>query len=167
MIDLRIPPNQLPSLVNYFAQIRESGAMRLGDRDSAHRAWMNDERLARMLLTQYAPYLSRMLDVDLSPHFSHFVSYLSQSSLPAHLDKDSSVYSVSVQLGYFDRGHAVKNSWIFSIQDCASGAVRDFAPQVGHGVIFRGGRERHSRTQIPDGHNSDVLLFHYSSSVTP
>lgn len=167
LVDMRVPAIQLPSLLKYYGQLRKCGAMRLGDRDSTHRAWMNEDRVSRVLLMQYAPYLSRILGVKLTPHFSHFVSYLPQANLPAHLDKDPSVYSVSVQLGYFNRGVAVRNGWRFSVEDSESGVVRHFTPDEGLGVVFRGGREKHMREEIPDGHCSDVVLFHYLSAEPP
>lgn len=164
LTDLRIPPLQLAALVSYYAELRESGAMRLGDRDSSNRAWMNDERLSKVLLRQYSGYISKLTGVRLSPYFSHFVSYLPKSTLPMHLDKDPGVFSVSIQLGYFDNRFVSKNTWGFCVADAQSDSVRLFMPEIGQGVVFRGGHEKHSRDEIPDGHTSDVLLFHYAST---
>lgn len=163
VIDLRIPPLQLHALVEYYVELRESGAMRLGDRDSSNRAWMNDEMISKALLIQYSCYISRLFGVQISPCFSHFVSYLPKSSLPIHLDKRADVFSVSIQLGYFDNRVASNNKWAFYVEDTQSGSTQRFVPELGQAVVFRGGHEKHSRTEIAQGQNSDVLLFHYAS----
>ena len=161
LLENLIPADHLKSVMSYFRDLRMSGAMRLGDRDSAQRCWSHNELFARFLCIQFEDMMSRVVGVRVSSFFAHFVSYLPGSSLPVHYDKDPDAVSLSLQLSYTKSDFLVENDWMFHVKAWGKQGFLSFQPMPGDGVFFWGATQEHYRDKIPDSSCSDVLLLHY------
>lgn len=157
-----VPQLQIEPLARYYSALGSSGAMRLGDRDSTSRAWMHNERLARLLGIQFELFISRVVGYSVKAYFSHFVSYREGASLPVHRDRVPRAASLSIQLDYTHEGGVrARNEWPFSVTD-REGNLCHFTPQLGEAVLFWGHEQPHFRDSIPTGASSNVLLMHFA-----
>lgn len=153
-----IHPFHVAALRRYYRQQIRSGAIKLGDRQSARRYHAHNEPVARFFHHQMTQTLSAIAGQALKPSYVYFASYLSGAELKKHTDREQCDFSVTFCLD-FSPEPALATPWPISL-DTLTGTVTVYQA-LGDGLAYRGTRLPHYRAPLPEGQTSTSIFFHY------
>lgn len=156
-----IHPFQVAALRRYYRQQIRTGAIHLGDRQSARRYIAHNEPVAKYFHHQLAATLSRIAGRTLKPSYVYLASYLSGAELKKHTDREQCDYSVTFCLDYSPEPQ-LASPWPICLQT-ARGTVKVYQ-MLGDGLAYRGMQLPHFRGALPDGQTSTSIFFHYVPS---
>ena len=151
-------PFHVAALRRYYRYQLRTGAITLGDRQSARRYAAHNEPVARFFHHQIAPLLSAVAGEPLKPSYVYFASYLSGAELKKHTDREQCEFSLTFCLD-FSPEPALATPWPISL-DTSRGALTVYQT-LGDGLAYRGTRLPHYRAPLPAGHTSTSIFFHY------
>ena len=153
-----IHPFHVAALRRYYRQQIRTGAIHLGDRQSARRYIAHNEPVARFFHHQLTSTLSRIAGRALKPSYVYLASYLSGAELNKHTDREQCDYSITFCLDYSPEPK-LATPWPICLQT-ATGMVKVYQ-MLGDGLAYRGTQLPHFRAPLPDGHTSTSIFFHY------
>lgn len=151
-------PFHVAALRRYYRHQIRSGAIQLGDRQSARRYCEHNEPVARFFHHQITATLSAVAGEPLKPSYVYIASYLSGAELKKHTDREQCDFSVTLCLD-FSPEPALESPWPIAL-DTAMGKVTVFQA-LGDGLAYRGTRLPHYRAPLPQGQTSTSIFFHY------
>jgi len=153
-----IHPFHIAALRRYYRYRIRTGAIRLGDRQSARRYAAYNEPVARFFHRQIAKALSAVAGERLKPSYVYLASYLSGAELLKHTDRPQCEFSVTLCLD-FSPEPALETRWPIEM-DTPGGTVKVYQA-LGDGLAYRGTRLPHYRGVLEDGQTSTSIFFHY------
>lgn len=153
-----IHPFHVAALRRYYRQQIRTGAIHLGDRQSARRYIAHNEPVAKFFHHQLTSTLSRIAGRALKPSYVYLASYLSGAELKKHTDREQCDYSVTFCLDYSPEP-TLATPWPICLQTPA-GTVKVYQ-MLGDGLAYRGPQLPHFRSPLPDGQTSTSIFFHY------
>lgn len=153
-----VHPFHVAALRRYYRHQIRSGAIALGDRQSARRYCAHNEPVARFFHHQITATLSAVAGEALKPSYVYFASYLSGAELKKHTDREQCDFSVTFSLD-FSPEPALATPWPISL-DAPTGIVTVYQA-LGDGLAYRGTRLPHYRAPLPEGQTSTSIFFHY------
>lgn len=162
-IDSLLSDIELTRLTNYYMDLKNTGYLQFGDKQTARRYWAHNESVCRFMHYQMADIAFKLTSLALSPTFCSVLIYEENSDLRCHLDRCEAEFTLSLQLAYFIQGRRCTNSWPISVERIPNssqywtGLVRN-----GSAIAFFGKDHRHYRSTLPDGHSSLILCFHFA-----
>jgi hypothetical protein len=151
-------PFHVAALRRYYRHQIRTGAIALGDRQSARRYAAHNEPVARFFHHQIAPLLSAVAGEPLKTSYVYFASYLSGAELKKHTDREQCEFSLTFCLD-FSPEPDLATPWPISL-DTSRGAVTVYQA-LGDGLAYRGTRLPHYRAPLPAGQTSTSIFFHY------
>lgn len=151
-------PFHVAALRRYYRHQIRSGAIALGDRQSARRYCAHNEPVARFFHRQLAGALSAVAGEPLKPSYVYFASYLSGAELKKHTDREQCDYSLTFCLD-FSPEPSLATPWPIKL-DTSTGTVAVYQA-LGDGLAYRGTRLPHYRAPLPEGQTSTSIFFHY------
>jgi hypothetical protein len=153
-----IHPFHVAALRRYYRQQIRTGAIQLGDRQSARRYIAHNEPVARFFHHQLTSTLSRIAGRALKASYVYLASYLSGAELKKHTDREQCDYSITLCLDYSPEPK-VATPWPICLQTPA-GMVKVYQ-MLGDGLAYRGTQLPHFRAPLPEGQTSTSIFFHY------
>jgi len=156
-----IHPFHVAALRRYYRCLIRTGAIHLGDGQSARRYVAHNEHVARFFHHQIAPALSGVTGVALKPSYVYLASYLNGADLKKHTDRAQCEFSVTLCLD-FSPEPALETPWPICLET-PSGTVTVYQA-LGDGLAYRGTQLPHYRDVLGDGQTSTSVFFHYVSA---
>jgi len=153
-----IHPFHVAALRRYYRQQIRTGAIHLGDRQSARRYIAHNEPVAKFFHHQLTSRLSRIAGRALKPSYVYLASYLSGSELKKHTDREQCDYSITFCL-YYSPEPKLGSPWPICLQTPHS-TVKVYQ-MLGDGLAYRGTQLPHFRGPLPEGQTSTSIFFHY------
>lgn len=153
-----IHPFHVAALRRYYRQQIRTGAIHLGDRQSARRYIAHNEPVAKFFHHQLTSTLSRIAGRALKPSYVYFASYLSGAELKKHTDREQCDYSITFCLDYSPEPK-LATLWPICLQT-ARGTVTVYQ-MLGDGLAYRGTQLPHFRMPLPEGRTSTSIFFHF------
>lgn len=153
-----IHPFHVAALRRYYRYLIRTGAIHLGDGQSAHRYVAYNERVARFFHHFLAPALSAIAGEPLKPSYVYMASYRSGAELKKHTDREQCDFSITLCLD-FSPEPAFQTPWPIRL-DTPGGTVTVFQA-LGDGLAYRGIRLPHYRESLGEGQTSTSIFFHY------
>ena len=153
-----IHPFHIAALRRYYRYQIRTGAIRLGDRQSARRYAAYKEPVARFFHRQIASAFSALAGEALRPSYVYMASYLSGAELKKHTDREQCEFSVTLCLDFAPEP-GLSTSWPIRL-DTSQGTVAVYQA-LGDGLAYRGTRLPHYRDQLAEGYTSTSIFFHY------
>ena len=156
-----IHPFHVAALRRYYRRLIRTGAISLGDRQSARRYVAHNEPVARFFHRQILGALTAVAGEPLKPSYVYLASYLSGAELKKHTDREQCEFSVTFCLD-FSPEPPLATPWPIQL-DTPTGRVT-VHQALGDGLAYRGTRLPHYRAPLAEGHTSTSIFFHYVSS---
>jgi hypothetical protein len=153
-----IHPFHVAALRRYYRQQIRTGAIHLGDRQSARRYIAHNEPVAKFFHHQLTSALSRIAGRALKPSYVYLASYLSGAELKKHTDREQCDYSITFCLDYSPEPK-LATPWPICLQT-PRGTVQVYQ-MLGDGLAYRGTQLPHFRRPLPEGQTSTSIFFHY------
>jgi len=153
-----IHPFHLAALRRYYRHAIRSGAIRLGDEQSARRYAAYNESVARFFHHQMANAVGAIVGEPVKPSYVYLASYLSGAELKKHTDRQQCEFSVTLCLD-FSPEPQLATSWPIRL-DTRGGTVTVYQA-LGDGLVYRGTTVPHYRDVLPAGRTSTSIFFHY------
>jgi hypothetical protein len=153
-----IHPFHVAALRRYYRQQIRTGAIHLGDRQSARRYIAHNEAVAKFFHHQLTSTLSRIAGRTLKPSYVYLASYLSGAELKKHTDREQCDYSITFCLDYSPEPK-LGSPWPICLQT-PRGTVKVYQ-MLGDGLAYRGTQLPHFRGPLPEGQTSTSIFFHY------
>ena len=153
-----IHPFHVAALRRYYRQQIRTGAIHLGDRQSARRYIAHNEAVAKFFHHQLTSTLSRIAGRVLKPSYVYFASYLSGAELKKHTDREQCDYSITFCLDYSPESK-LATPWPICLQT-PKGTLKVYQ-MLGDGLAYRGTELPHFRAPLPEGQMSTSIFFHY------
>ena len=155
-----IHPLHVAALRRYYRHKIRTGAIHLGDRQSARRYTAHNESVARFFHHQLTARLSLLAGRALKPSYVYFASYLSGAELKKHTDREQCDFSITFCLDYSPEP-GLATPWPICLQT-SSGLVTAYQA-LGDGLAYRGTQLPHFRGILPNAQTSTSIFFHYVS----
>ena len=153
-----IHPFHVAALRRYYRQQIRTGAIQLGDRQSARRYIAHNEPVAKFFHDQLTSTLSRIAGRALKPSYVYLASYLSGAELKKHTDREQCDYSITFCLDYSPEPK-LATPWPICLRT-PGGTVKIYQV-MGDGLAYRGTQLPHFRAPLPEGQTSTSIFFHY------
>jgi hypothetical protein len=153
-----IHPFHVAALRRYFRYRIRSGAIPLGDRQSARRYAVHNEPVARFFHHQIASVLSDVAGEALKPSYVYFASYMGGAELKKHTDREQCDFSITFCLDYSPEPDFA-TSWPIRLETRTG--ISTVYQTLGDGLAYRGTQVPHFRDVLPDGQTSTSIFFHY------
>jgi hypothetical protein len=153
-----IHPFHIGALRRYYRFHTRMGSFSLGDAQVERRYVGHNEAVARFYHYQFALLVSEMVSTVVKPSYAYFVSYMSESELERHTDREQCEYSISLCVDASPEPQG-QNPWSIDLQT-HDGLLRVWQ-HIGDGLLYRGRDLPHSREHLPHGYSSSSILLHY------
>jgi len=153
-----IHPFHVAALRRYYRYLIRTGAIALGDKQSARRYVAYNEPVARFFHHDIAATLSAVAAEPLKPSYVYMASYLSGAELKKHTDREQCEFSVTLCLD-FSPEPTLETPWPIRL-DTPTGTVTAYQA-LGDGLAYRGTRLPHYRSVLGNGQTSTSIFFHY------
>lgn len=155
-----IHPFHVAALRRYYRYQIRTGAIKLGDRQSAKRYIAHNEPVARFFHHQLTSAFSRVAGRALKPSYVYFASYLEGAELKKHTDREQCDFSITFCLDYSPEPQ-LATPWPIRLQT-KKGTVTVYQG-LGDGLAYRGMELPHYRGKLWEGQTSTSIFFHYVS----
>ena len=162
-----VEPTQLKALQTYFRRYAEQGFMIFGDGQVPLRFAQNDEPVAAIIHEGLIPLMSKLAGVPIRPTYSYTAVYMAGADLKPHTDREDCVFSFSLQLDYSPPSETGVSPWALYLSQHDDPARVDPADDLafhlanGSCLAYMGRELVHYRMELPEGHRSISLFFHY------
>jgi hypothetical protein len=153
-----IHPFHLGALRRYYRARTRAGAFEMGDAQVAQRYCAHNEDVARFFHYQFSTAVSDVVRTVVKPSYAYSISYQNGSELPPHTDREQCEYSITLCFDATPEPEA-QSPWPLQF-DTADGRLKVWQ-YIGDSLLYRGRYLPHSREQLPYGHTSSSLLFHF------
>ena len=153
-----IHPFHVSALRRYYRRLIRMGKLDLGDIQSSLRYIAHNEPVARFFHHQLTRAVSEIAGQPLKPSYVYFASYMGGANLPKHIDREQCEVSITFCLDYSPEPEC-QTPWPIHLHTPA-GKITVFQA-IGDGLVYRGRQLPHSRDQLPKGHSSTSIFFHY------
>jgi hypothetical protein len=153
-----IHPFHIAALRRYYRYRIRTGAVPLGDGQSARRYVAYNDPVARFFHQQIANTLSAVAGEPVKPSYVYLASYLSGAELKKHVDREQCEFSITLCLD-FSPEPTVATPWPICL-DTPHGQVTVYQA-LGDGLAYRGTRLPHYRSKLGEGQTSTSIFFHY------
>ena len=166
LIDDLVPRPQLKALQSYYNEFVSQGFMKFGDDQVPRRFIRHDEPVARMVLEGLVPLMSRLAGSPVRPTYSYSAVYTEGATLEPHIDRDDCEFSFSLQLDYSPDIGDDRSPWplyvsMRPVEDVDTAVDTSVILKNGSCLVYKGRELVHYRTELPAGHRSTSLFFHY------
>ena len=150
---------------SYYRQTINSGDYKLGDKQS-NRYKMYNEPLSRFLQYELLSLIEKITEKKLRPTYTYLSSYVNQSVLPPHTDRDECQYTVSLLVNkddikwplYVAKTKSVKKS---INPNLSKENYHEIHTDINDFAIFCGRTRVHYREPY-EGTFYDAILLHYN-----
>ena len=149
---------QIAALRRYYRCLIRTGRLRFGDGQNPLRYYAHNETVARFFHHQLTTTVSAIAGQAVKPSYAYFASYRAGAVLEKHRDRAQCEFSVSFCLDYSPEP-VRETPWPLHLHT-STGKVSVFQA-IGEGLVYRGCDLPHSRDQLPAGHSSTSIFFHY------
>jgi hypothetical protein len=153
-----IHPFHVAALRRYYRQLIRQGGLRLGDEQTPKRFVAHNEPVARFFHHQLTSVVSGIAGERVKPSYVYLGAYQDGAVLARHTDRAQCEFSVTFCLDYSPQPER-HTPWPIQLHP-NSGKVSVFQA-LGDALFYRGCQVEHSREQLPQGHSSTSLFFHY------
>jgi hypothetical protein len=153
-----IHPFHVAALRRYYRYLIRTGAIHLGDGQSASRYVAYNEPVARFFHHCLTPALSSLAGEPLKPSYVYMASYRSGAELKKHTDREQCEFSITLCLD-FSPEPVLATPWPIRL-DTPAGTVTVYQA-LGDGLAYRGTRLPHYRDTLGEGQTSTSIFFHY------
>jgi hypothetical protein len=153
-----IHPFHVAALRRYYRYLIRTGAIHLGDGQSARRYVAYNEPVARFFHHHITATLSAVASEPIKPSYVYLASYLSGAELKKHTDREQCEFSITFCLD-FSPEPALETPWPIQL-DTPTGTVTVYQA-LGDGLAYRGTRLPHYRGILGEGQTSTSIFFHY------
>jgi hypothetical protein len=173
-----IPEAQVRAMQVFYRAYIEQGFILMGDTRVQRRFREPNEPLARFFHLSLAGLMSKLVGCEVKPSYCYAASYREGADLPPHIDREACEYSFSIQIDYEPEPGDGVSPWALGLstrelndntkyllewKDFEPGQETERALYLGNGdcLAYRGRDLAHYRSQLPVGHKSTSLFFHY------
>jgi hypothetical protein len=153
-----IHPFHVAALRRYYRYLIRTGAIHLGDNQSARRYVAYNEPVARFFHHFLTPTLSALAGEEIKPSYVYMASYRSGAELKKHTDREQCEFSITLCLD-FSSEPVLATPWPIRL-DTPGGTVTVYQA-MGDGLAYRGTRLPHYRDMLGEGQTSTSIFFHY------
>ena len=153
-----IHPFHIAALRRYYRYLIRTGAIRLGDGQSALRYVAYNDTVARFFHHDLTAKFSAVAGESLQPSYVYLASYRSGAELKKHTDREQCEFSITLCLD-FSPEPALATPWPIRL-DTSKGTVTVYQA-LGEGLAYRGTQLPHYRGPLGEGQTSTSIFFHY------
>jgi hypothetical protein len=153
-----IHPYHVGALRRYFRRQIRTGALPLGDAQSALRHVAHNEPVARFFHHQLAAVMSRIAGQPVKPSYVYFASYQGGAVLEPHTDRKQCEFSVTFCLD-FTPEPSCATDWPIRL-DTPRGTVIVYQA-IGDALAYRGCQLPHYRKRLWRCATSSSIFFHF------
>jgi hypothetical protein len=153
-----IHPLHIAAMRRYYRRAIRTGAISLGDTQSARRYIVHNEPVARFFHHQMASAVSAIVGEPVKPSYVYLGSYLAGAELKKHTDREQCEFSVTLCLDFSPEPEAA-TSWPIRL-GTPEGTVTVYQA-LGDGLVYRGTKVPHYRDVLAPGYTSTSIFFHY------
>ena len=179
-------PQQMRAMREYYRAYVANGFMPFGDDQVERRYREHNEPFARLLQNQFAGLMSQVAGVELKLSYVYAATYVGGSILAPHIDREQCEYSISFQVDYEPEPPDDVSPWAIyvtplqdtdeiaargegvTLAECARQAAAAEPTAInlacGDGLFYMGRELIHYRDELPAGHRSTSLFFHFVSA---
>lgn len=176
---------QMRAMQRYYRAYVANGFMPFGDDQVECRYREHNEPFARLLQGQFAGLMSSITGVAVKLSYVYAASYVGGSALAPHVDREQCEYSISFQVDYQPDPPGGISPWAIyvtplqnhdelespgeriTLAECERQAAAASPMAVnlanGDGLFYMGRELIHYRNELPAGHRSTSLFFHFVS----
>ncbi|MBK8286906.1 MAG: hypothetical protein IPK97_19715 [Ahniella sp.] len=159
-LDQLLPHSHVLELGRYFQSLADEGYLERHDDRGTHRHIAHNHPVANFWHDQINARVSHLAGRPTKPSYSFASLYEAGGDLDWHTDRPPCEYTITLLLDYAptkDDGHS---PWPLRIRG-RDQREHSIQQRIGDALIFRGRELEHSRPQLPAGHRSSSLLFHF------
>ncbi|HEV7642727.1 MAG TPA: hypothetical protein VGO50_02185 [Pyrinomonadaceae bacterium] len=175
-----IPAPHIRSMQAFYRAYTAQGFMPFGDSVVKRRFRQANEPLARFFHRSLTPLMSKLVGAEIKPSYCYAASYREGADLRPHVDREACEYSFSLQVDYEPEPadgispwplwlstrilyENVENGHSLEWSDCPPDDKTERSILLGNGdcLAYRGRALAHYRYELPQGHRSTSLFFHY------
>ena len=172
-----LPSAQMKALRNYFREYVRNGFMPFGDNQVNLRYYQHDEPLAVFFHENLTKVMSLVAGEEVQPSYVYAASYKEGAKLKPHTDREQCEYSFSFQVDYLPEQENHLSTWGLFVKELEEGEAHtseEFPAEnqsedtnkavylkSGDALIYKGCELVHYRYELPQGHQSTSLFFHY------
>jgi hypothetical protein len=153
-----IHPYHIGALRRYYRHQLRTGAYPLGDSQTELRFAASNEPVARFFHQQLTAAVSDIAGQRVKPSYVYLSSYQEGAILKEHVDREQCEFSITLCLDYSPEP-SLATPWPLRLHT-KNGSVAVYQA-LGDALLYRGREIPHSRRQLPTGHSSTSLFFHY------
>jgi hypothetical protein len=153
-----IHPFHVAALRRYYRHRIRTGAVGLGDRQSARRYAAHNEAVACFFHHHLASRMSAVSGEALKPSYVYLACYLGGAELKKHTDREQCEFSITFCLDYSPEP-SLATPWPIRLQT-TTGTVTVYQA-LGDGLAYRGTRLPHYRGVLSENQTSTSIFFHY------
>jgi hypothetical protein len=160
-----LPPAHVSAMQSYYRTLIEREQVLFGENRSysTRRYWRHNEPIARLFLTSLTSVVARIVGLAVKPAYAYFASYRDGAVLNIHRDRIQCQYSISFLLEYQPVPDGVSPWPLWMTREPTAEGVALYQ-RVGDGIVYKGCELYHYRSELPDGHASTHIFFHYVPS---
>ncbi|WP_146151720.1 hypothetical protein [Ahniella affigens] len=159
-LDHLLPLAVRTELARYYRALGDEGYLERRESRGVRRLIAHNHPIARFWHQQLNDRISRLVGAPTKPSYSFVSSYLQGSDLFWHTDRPPCEYTITYLLEYHPVDSMGRSDWPLLVRQ-RNGQVAEIRQRIGDALIFKGRELSHSRDQLPHGHQSLSLLFHY------
>ena len=141
-------PDELAAVLTYFRKLQAGNWLKPDWHQTTQKIAKNDP-VARHIQFGVTELMGQLFGEPVKPSFSYSSDYHSGANLPRHSDRVQGTYTLSLYIDYSPDDGSVLSPWPLLMHDPAGD--RQFCPDRGGGILFKGCDLEHSRPNLPDG----------------
>ena len=188
VIEKVFPPEQMSAMRRYYRQYVDQGFMPFGDNQVKRRFRQHNEPFASFLHGQLAKLVEMIVGEPIKPSYVFAASYKEGAELAPRTDREQCEYSISFQVDYEPEPPAHLSPWALCIESLPTElkaedhaihftleelererkvSPKEIYLRSGDGLIYKGRELIHYRHELPAGHRSTSLFFHFVAADFP
>ena len=174
-----VPRHQVSAMQAFYRKYVAEGFMPFGDTQVPGRYQQHDEPLASFLHRDLVRLMSLVVGSPVRASYVYAASYVEGAILHPHTDREQCEFSISFQVDYHPEPPNDVSPWTLYVEplvhdgplpeqgvgkswddvDMQAAAAVHLAN--GDGLFYKGRELVHYRTELPAGHRSTSLFFHF------
>ena len=155
-----LPIAHVQALGQYFRELAAEGYLDRDDDGSTRRFMAHNHPVADFWHQQLNERVAQLAGRRTKPSYSFVSVYDQGGDLSWHTDRPPCEYTITLLVDYAPLDHGQRSPWPLKIRG-RDGRLHAVHQCLGEALIFRGRELKHSRDQLPDGHRSTSILFHF------
>ncbi len=159
-LDDLLPAAHVAELGRYFRELAAEGYLARDDEGGTRRFMAHNHPVAGFWHQQLNERVAQLVGRRTKPSYSFVSLYDQGGDLFWHVDRPPCEYTITLLIDYAPLLEGERSPWALKIRG-RDGRLHAVHQRLGETLIFKGRELKHSRDQLPSGHRSSSILFHF------